>query len=63
MKRPASEMADLLSAQAEMKRRYIHEHGNGKSARPEWVISLAKRDLSVLEQAADDYRAAAERAA
>jgi len=56
-------MAELLAAQAEMKRVFIRDHSGGKDARPDWVIALAKRDLSVLEQAADDYRRLAEKAA
>lgn len=63
MIRPASEMAELLAAQAEMKRVFIRDHSGGKDARPDWVIALAKRDLSVLEQAADYYRRLAEKAA
>lgn len=63
MRRPHSEMAELPAAQAVMKRDFIRDHSIGKDARPEWVISLAKRDLSVLEQAAEDYRAASRRGA
>lgn len=60
-RRPHSEMAELLAAQAKMKSAYITAHADGKDTRPEWVLSLAKRDLSVLQQAADDYRKAAAR--
>lgn len=62
-KRPHHEMAELLGAQAAMKREYLRTHAGGKDPRPEWVLELARRDLSVLEQAAEDYQAAAARGA
>jgi hypothetical protein len=54
--RPPSEMATLLSAMADMKQLWIGGHTDGKDKRPEWVIALAKRDLSVLRQAAAEYQ-------
>lgn len=62
MNRPPQEMAVLLSAMADMKEQWIRAASGGKDPRPEHVITLAKRDLSVLRQAADAYRAKAERA-
>lgn len=61
MRLTRSEMAELLMAQARMKRAYINDHSGGKDTRPSWVLDLARRDLAVLEQAADDYARAAEK--
>jgi len=56
MNRQPHEMADLLEAMASMKQAWIAGHNSGCDARPEWVITLAKRDLSFLRQAAQEYR-------
>lgn len=63
MNRPPAEMAELLTAMANMKQTWIADHTGGKDTRPEWVLALGRRDLSVLRQAAAEYAEKARTAA
>lgn len=53
--RSPSDMATLLRAMVSMKEQWIMEHLAGRDRRPDWVITLARRDLSVLRQAEAHY--------
>lgn len=55
---PHSEQAEILSRMARSKRTWLSDHGKD---RPEYLREYESENLTALEQAAKDYRAAAER--
>lgn len=55
------EMADHLHAMVASKREFVRNHSGGKDPRPDWVLTLERRNLAVLQQAEHDYALAAAR--
>lgn len=58
-----ADMADEMEKLVWSKQTWLETFGSGKGARPQHEIETKQRELAVLEQARDDYRRAAEKAA
>lgn len=54
-------MADELQKLVSAKENWINDFTGPKHPRPEWEVSIRKKELEVLRQARGDYRAAARR--
>lgn len=55
------DMAEELSKLVYAKRQWLQSNAAGKHPRPDWEIEIRRRELTVLRQAEDDYRSAANR--
>lgn len=56
-----SEMQHEIEKMVWSKRAWLGAFSDGRTKRPDHEIETRTRELAVLEQAAEDYRAAAER--
>lgn len=63
MTRSPAEMAEEIEKLAWSKRTWLSDFADGRNKRPDHEITVKRLELEVLEQAARDYRRAAERAA
>lgn len=56
-----AEMAEELGKLCMSKMSWLNTFAGEKHPRPQWEIEIRRKELRVLEQARDAYRAAAER--
>lgn len=56
-----AEMAEEMDKLVYAKATWLADFGQGQKKRPEWEVTIRRRELAVLKQAAGDYHAAAER--